>query len=653
MQTRECFEFKTITGAYSRFGFHHPGPINFYYWSLWIRAKQYLPGVFPSTDQLTIHVAQLCLNSLFLVLTMAGLYKIHPWIPILFMTSFWLINHDKSVANLLIETWNPAIMFMTTCFISSISLFGSGHKKWLLPAAIAGTFMIQNHLGSSGFTILCTIAGFIFFIFKMPANKNATFTIKKDRLLKNRGILLITGLFLFITFLPFIYDLSINKENSNPVKIIQYMGRTKSNTSVSQAFNLFLHFFIPSSKLFQKNCVKYLWFFLLVLFLIFFLIFIKKNIRNNKKSNKYKPSLLILHLILFLALGASFFSALSIRGKPWPHIMLYMHGLAALFIATGITDILIFFFSNGPVDQRLYPTKKTGLIITISAGLFLFLQWNSLIKIHLDPEISEISNRSEKILEWIKPQKDTIYSIYLYQGRYCSAGVAYNLIKKGIKVFAGRWDNRYPQSLRPEPDEMYRPNQKTKHLIFRAKEPDDYNQKSQNLLVIDHLAIESFNAGHNSKNIFNYKDILKKKFKSIKNLAVKDDIMKVKYYLDTIQETKQELKIGGWAFPVQDSCFNQKVVLLLEPLNGSLKKSPLLFNAFTNLRPDVAAAFNNHKLTNSGFYCIIPKTAIPKKFFGLPLNLSLIVLSDNPLNKITKIGIADSIRDVVIKEDCQ
>lgn len=75
----------------------------------------------------------------------------------------------------------------------------------------------------------------------------------------------------------------------------------------------------------------------------------------------------------------------------------------------------------------------------------------------------------------------------------------------------------------------------------------------------------------------------------------------------------QEINVMGWAFDNPDAGFQEEVSLIF---NSSEQGKTQTFNAPFNVkRPDIATAFQNPKLENSGFSGLIPaNTLAPGKY---------------------------------------
>jgi hypothetical protein len=149
LQIERAREFGELLGPYSQHGFHHPGPISFYYFA----AAQFVFGFLPSI--LARHMlGQLVLNLLFLagilrVLKRAGLEP--PLVAaaglLLAVPVVWLGGGDFLM---LANVWGPLLVVFPVVFlVVATSRLALGELDGLPGMILASTIVLHNHLPSS------------------------------------------------------------------------------------------------------------------------------------------------------------------------------------------------------------------------------------------------------------------------------------------------------------------------------------------------------------------------------------------------------------------------------------------------------------------------------------------------------------------------
>jgi hypothetical protein len=149
LQVERAREFQEFLGPYSQHGFHHPGPISFYYFAV----AQTLLGFLPSI--LARHMlAQLGLNLLCLAGMLRLLRKSCLDPPLVAVGGFLLAGQviwlGGGAPLMLANVWGPMLaVFPVVIFVLSASRFSCGDLFWLPVAVLAATVAIHNHLPSS------------------------------------------------------------------------------------------------------------------------------------------------------------------------------------------------------------------------------------------------------------------------------------------------------------------------------------------------------------------------------------------------------------------------------------------------------------------------------------------------------------------------
>jgi len=141
--TRTTAALRTLTGPYSRFGFHHPGPFYFF-----TRIPMYfLLGMKSSADYVT--------TSLLAILTLsASAFAVSTGKNRREMTWFCLLAATYMLVFkpvIWLNDWNPFIVVfpMLLAVLSLVAAVSDGRRRWwwAVAGALSGSFAMQTHLG--------------------------------------------------------------------------------------------------------------------------------------------------------------------------------------------------------------------------------------------------------------------------------------------------------------------------------------------------------------------------------------------------------------------------------------------------------------------------------------------------------------------------
>ncbi len=149
LQVERAREFQEFLGPYSQHGFHHPGPISFYYFAATQTLLAFLPSI------LARHMlAQLGLNLLCLAVILRLLRNSSLEPPLVAAGGFLLAGQMIWLGGgsplMLANVWGPMLaVFPVVIFVLSASRFSCGDLEWLPVAVLAATVAIHNHLPSS------------------------------------------------------------------------------------------------------------------------------------------------------------------------------------------------------------------------------------------------------------------------------------------------------------------------------------------------------------------------------------------------------------------------------------------------------------------------------------------------------------------------
>jgi len=291
--------FDSLSGQYSRLGFHHPGPLMAY---LYVAGSSLLGEEIPTYRG--IEFVQLFMNALLMGISLGAVFRIskHLWAPtILLFVSIMFFQLSK--LSVLHDPWAPSvIMVPTLCIMLSTALIASRHFQYFLPWALSAAILLSSHLGT-----LPLVAGLgMFTALSLWLQKKE---IKFAALPKT--VLLLSVAFLTSTTVPVVIDL-LNNEGGNLQRIFNYLV-SPSSSKIGLASSLT----VISQYIFPGLNEEYLLSIFVFIFISGCALFIKKH-RNLSTT-------LLVSFLLFV------FSFAQVTGAAHPYIFWFFASFAALF----------------------------------------------------------------------------------------------------------------------------------------------------------------------------------------------------------------------------------------------------------------------------------------------------------------------------------
>ncbi|HVN75851.1 MAG TPA: hypothetical protein VMT19_06010, partial [Thermoanaerobaculaceae bacterium] len=129
-----------LLGPYSRFGFHHPGPLMFYclapFWAALGRSH-----AAQATGAVAVNLAAL----IGIAVGLRRLLGEERWPPALAALGLYLLWLQPAF---LVSVWNPDIVVLPLCLaLVAFAATAAGSLAWLPVAVVAGSFAVQSHIG--------------------------------------------------------------------------------------------------------------------------------------------------------------------------------------------------------------------------------------------------------------------------------------------------------------------------------------------------------------------------------------------------------------------------------------------------------------------------------------------------------------------------
>jgi len=146
---------KLVVGPYSRYGWHHPGPLYF-----WIAAPFYALANFREAG---LHVAVQCINasSIIVIAWVAARFASSQLITALFGCTIWYLWRARQI---LVSLWNPHVPIVPTIALTVVCAAIAAGEVTLIPLAVTfASFIAQTYIGllpyAAGLSSIAIIAG--------------------------------------------------------------------------------------------------------------------------------------------------------------------------------------------------------------------------------------------------------------------------------------------------------------------------------------------------------------------------------------------------------------------------------------------------------------------------------------------------------------
>lgn len=208
-----------LLGPYSRFGFHHPGPVSFYWLAFSEPLFQWIPT--PLGRHL---VAQLLLNFLLLGLLYRESRRVLesslPALLLVLAVTANVLVLAGGAPPLLWEVWGPSqVVLPLVLFVVAAGRLARGRWNAAFPCALGAVLAVHNHLGTLAVIPPLTLAGAIHLVALARRGRLAA----PDRT-ERRGLLLAGG-FLVVTSAPILVE-QFTADQGNLTKIALFLRET-------------------------------------------------------------------------------------------------------------------------------------------------------------------------------------------------------------------------------------------------------------------------------------------------------------------------------------------------------------------------------------------------------------------------------------------
>jgi hypothetical protein len=312
LQTIRAGHLAEGVGPYSRVGFHHPGPINFY---LYAAAETVFP--FIKAPGQRYRFAQFLINTALLLWFFSLLRRLLPERFALLYLAFFLVSISPiSDRDFWFSIWGPiALIIPYMLFFVSFMGLSRGRLEDLLPGTVAAVFILHNHV--SGITLLAPLT--LVALWKLFRSRSQWKVSQKSLI-----SIVLAALVLVITSIPPLIDEFAGTGNLS--KIYRYFT---GEGSASRRFAVVLvyltgYYLDPLRPVMQMNPV--LWFGLLTGLPL-------------TVWNRLDPIWRSLHAHLILIFLLSSVAAMRISGDLVPHLFWQLYPFVAFHLLLAAVSI--------------------------------------------------------------------------------------------------------------------------------------------------------------------------------------------------------------------------------------------------------------------------------------------------------------------------
>lgn len=244
---RDAKELRQIHGAYSRFGFRHPGPALFYVYAtgewLFFDLLKVVPA--PCNGQI---LANVLLTSFFFSAALAVIARWTPFRCFLPLAIAGAALHYANVGgHVFLSVWTahpPILIFLA--LLSAAASVAAGHQRHLPLLALAGGFLVHIHVSQVLYVVPLAVLSYAAFFVRRHAE--GTFAQKsywssiRNTIRNSAATHWLTAAILLILLLPLVID-AAEGARSNLARILSFpQAQSGTATSFAQSLFFFLQF---------------------------------------------------------------------------------------------------------------------------------------------------------------------------------------------------------------------------------------------------------------------------------------------------------------------------------------------------------------------------------------------------------------------------
>ena len=340
MATQETVQ-GVYTGAYSRFGFHHPGPMYFY--------MRYPLYALSGNTASSFYLSTALIVGISLWLSFQIIRKNSSPVSTIIFTFVFSLFMLTLTRTIWLSQWNPFIIIFPLClFIISAAAYSSGANHSLYITVITGSFLAQTHIG-----MLPMVA--IVFLY-------LTVFVVLQRSLKSRE-LIISAVLLLIFWIPVIVD-QFSPQGSGNISIISKIISQYPSVGITRiSIAAWLSSVVPIEMIFLGPWIKEHFsspviFHTIIVLFRFPLLFYAWILARKRNKEGFETRLCELTLLLIFV---SLLSVFSIRGEIFQYLTLWFSVVSAL---SWFSILLVFSGIKFPHRKLVIQIVFFGLLLT-------------------------------------------------------------------------------------------------------------------------------------------------------------------------------------------------------------------------------------------------------------------------------------------------
>lgn len=220
LRARDVFDHGVFVGAYSRFGWNHPGPLLFYVLAV--------PYKLMGSRSISMHITALLVNGATLV-TIGWVAFRRGRLPMVVavLVPVSLLTHALG-ADLLRNPWNPYLPILPLLLLLLLCWSVAVGDLWMLPIAIGvASFAIQSHVGLSLVSVAflgLSLLGIVTRGFRTDAVERRVFWTRAAKV-----VAVSTGVFAVLWF-PVFYG-TVVRHDGNLDKLVRFFTSSHQDTA--------------------------------------------------------------------------------------------------------------------------------------------------------------------------------------------------------------------------------------------------------------------------------------------------------------------------------------------------------------------------------------------------------------------------------------
>ncbi len=378
ISTRSTAAGRVLTGPYSRYEFHHPGPAYFF-----VRIPlYYLFGRSGSASYLTVSlICMFCLGGVFLQLKKCG-HRLMPVFFCLFAAIFlWSLKQA-----IWLSDWNPfVIIFPLLLTFVSFTAVAAGFHRYLPIAVAAGSFSVQTHIGSLPSVAAAAIFAAVFLVIRFLKRSEGGVPPSADSSIAKS--ILIASITAVIFWAPVLLYEVTSSSGGNLSEILRFFREVSPELSLEKSFSIWVDILsrievsiIGGESLRRMGILFHIKSIIVVVRVILLFTCCCFLYRKNRTSFTLIAGemLLLLHLTAFISIT-------QLRGEPLAYLFMWFTILGLLSWMVVLSSIVELFAIFKSEKMWRWIIQVCSLIVIVFSILNTSSIWNKPANSPFDP----------------------------------------------------------------------------------------------------------------------------------------------------------------------------------------------------------------------------------------------------------------------------